>query len=90
MALGENGLDPTRRLRRFRYDATGLAGRHMRAVVDFPEDDARRDSDLPPGTRDVIAVDDTPSVSLEMRVHPVDMPERIAVVRFGQLALYEE
>ena len=72
----------------FRYDATGLAGRRMRVVAEYPEDDSGRDSDLPPGTTDVIAVDDTPSIFLEMRVHPVDMPERIAFVRFNELALY--
>lgn len=74
----------------FRFDAEGLAGRRMRVVAEYPEDDSGRDSDLPPGTRDVIAVDDTPSVFLEMRVHPMDDPERVAFVRFDQLALYEE
>jgi hypothetical protein len=74
----------------FRYDATGLAGRQMRVVVDRPEDDSGRDSDLPPGTTDVVAIDDTPSVFLEMRVHPIDRPEQIAFIRFDQLALYPD
>jgi hypothetical protein len=60
----------------------------MRVVAEYPEDDSGRNSDLPPGTTDVIAVDDTPSVFLEMRVHPVDMPEHFAFVRFNELALY--
>jgi hypothetical protein len=76
--------------RRFRFDATGLAGRRMRILVEHPEDDAGRDSDLPPGTTDVIAIDDTPSVFLELRVHPVDLPERIAHVRFDERGLYDE
>lgn len=82
--------DQTPGFRHFRYDARGLAGRRMRVVAEYPEDDSGRDSDLPPGTTEVIAVDDTPSVFLEMRVHPVGMPERIAFVRFDQLALYDE
>jgi hypothetical protein len=71
----------------FRYDATRLAGRRMRVVVDHPEDDSGRDSDLPPGTTEVVAIDDTPSVFLEMRVHPVSNPEQVAFIRFDQLAL---
>jgi hypothetical protein len=74
----------------FRYDATGLAGRRMRVVVDHPEDDSGQNSELPPGTTDVVAIDDTPSVFLEMRVHPIDRPEQVAFIRFDQLALYAD
>jgi hypothetical protein len=88
MARTEQVSDPEPTFQHFRYDATGLAGRRMRVVVDHPEDDSGRDSDLPPGTTDVIAIDDTPSVFLEMRVHPVDRPEHVAFIRFDQLALY--
>lgn len=90
MTDADHAPDQGSTFRHFRYDATGLAGRRMRVVAEYPEDDSGRDSDLPPGTKDVIAVDDTPSVFLEMRVHPVDMPERLASVRFDQLALYIE
>jgi hypothetical protein len=82
----DSDLEPT--FQPFRYDATGLAGRRMRVVVDHPEHDSGRDSDLPPGTTDVVAIDDTPSVFLEMRVHPVNNPEQVAFIRFDQLALY--
>jgi hypothetical protein len=42
------------------------------------------------GVTDVIAVDDTPSVFLDVRVHPVGDPARTALVKFDQLALYDD
>lgn len=88
MVSTERFSDQEPAFRPFRYDANGLAGRRMRVIVDHPEDDSGRDSGLPPGTTDVIAIDDTPSVFLEMRVHPVNSPEQVAFIRFDQLALY--
>jgi hypothetical protein len=58
-------------------------------LTDIPTDDATVLQDLPVGITDVIADDDTVSVNLTVRVHPVDNPTQIAYVRFDQLALYD-
>lgn len=76
--------------RPFPYDTTGLRGRRLRVMAAYPTDDARIDADLPAGITDVIAVDDTPNVTLSLQVHPVGDPTRIAFVAFDQLALYSE
>jgi hypothetical protein len=73
----------------FRYDMTGLKGKRLRVLTDIPTDDAAVPQDLRVGITDVIADDDTVSVSLTVRVHPVDNPTQIAYVRFDQLALYD-
>jgi hypothetical protein len=74
----------------FRYDATGLRGKRLRLLTDMPTNDAGDPQDLPEGITDVIAVDDTPSVMLSVRVHPPDDPDRIAIVAVDQLALYQD
>lgn len=78
------------RFRQFRYDATGLRGKRLRLLTDMPTNDAGDPQDLPEGVTDVIAVDDTPRVLRSVRVHPPGDPDRIAVVAFDQLALYED
>lgn len=72
-------------------EMTGLKGRRLRVLTDLPTD-GQAPVDLPPGTTDVIAVDDDVSVFLTVRVHPVDDPHTAVVVpvRFEQLALYDE
>ncbi len=40
--------------------------------------------------RDVICLDDTPSVLHNLRVHPVRQPDTVALVAFDQLALYDD
>lgn len=76
--------------RPLRYDTTGLRGRKLRLVTDYPTDDAGIDADLPAGIADVVAIDDTPNVTFSVQVHPVDDPTRIAFVAFDQLALYSD
>ncbi|KAA8946839.1 hypothetical protein [Mycobacterium sp.] len=89
MARPEQVPDQTPRFRQFRYDATGLAGKRLRLLTDMPTNDAGDPQDLPRGITDVIAIDDTPSVFLNVRVHPPDDPTRVALVAWDQLALYE-
>jgi hypothetical protein len=40
--------------------------------------------------RHVICLDDTPSVLHNLRVHPVDQPDTVALVGFDQLAIYDD
>lgn len=72
----------------FRFDATGLHGRRMRLVDDLPTSDAGQVQEILIGVRDVICVDDTPDVMHNLRVHPVDRPNAVALVEFRQLRLY--
>lgn len=86
-ADGENNSLPN--CTPFPYFQKGLRGKRLRLLVTYPTDDAGADSDLPRGTTEVIALDDTPNVNLSVRVHPVGNPDRVAFVAFDQLALYE-
>jgi hypothetical protein len=54
------GAEP--KVHRFRYDATGLRGKRMRLMDDFPTSDAGRPQEALMGLTDVICLDDTPSV----------------------------
>ena len=76
-------------LRHFAYDATGLQGKRMRLVDDLPTSDAGRPQDALIGVTDVICLDDTPSVLLNLRVHPVGQPDTVGLVEYDQLALYD-
>lgn len=90
MTTGGQIPDQTPRFRQFPYNATGLRGKRLRLLTAHPTDDAGADSDLPQGITDVIAIDDTPNVTLSVQVHPPDQPTRIVFVAFDQLALYDE
>ena len=81
-----NGEPP---FRRFRYDVTGLRGKRLRLLTDMPTSDSGNPQDALIGITDVIAIDDTPSVFLDVRVHALDDPARTGLVRFDQLALYQ-
>jgi hypothetical protein len=81
---------PDRGFRRFRYDAVGLQGARMRIVDDLPTSDAGRPQEMLTGVRDVICLDDTPSVLLNLRVHPVDHPDTVGLVKYDQLALHDD
>ena len=74
--------------RRFRYDATGLRGKRLRLLTDMPTSDSGNPQDALIGVTDVIALDDTPGVFLDLRVHSLGDPARTGLVRFDQLALY--
>jgi hypothetical protein len=81
---------PNPGFRHFRYDATGLQGKRMRLTADLPTSDAGDIQDALVGLTDVICLDDTPSVMHDLRVHPVDKPDTVALVEFTQLALYDD
>ncbi|RDH11453.1 DUF7161 family protein [Tsukamurella pulmonis] len=72
------------------YDAAGLRGRRARIIVEHPFSSSLADSDLPPGTRDVIIVDDTTSVFLNLTVHPVGSPSRRALIRYDQVVVADQ
>jgi hypothetical protein len=81
---------PNPGFRHFRYDATGLQGKRMRLTDDLPTSDAGRPQEALIGVTDVICLDDTPSVLLNLRVHPVGHPETTGLVEYDQLALYDD
>lgn len=68
---------------------TGLAGRARRLLTDDPTDDAGWPADLPPGTTEVIIVDDTPNPNASLKVRTPD-GSRAALVRFDQLAIGDQ
>ncbi|MGO9186195.1 DUF7161 family protein [Mycobacterium sp.] len=72
------------------YAQTGLSGKLARVLVDEPTDEIDWPADLPPGTKSVIIVDDTPNPHQTLRVHPLDDPSRIALVVYDQLAVVQE
>jgi hypothetical protein len=72
------------------YAQTGLSGKLARVLVDEPTDEIDWPADLPPGTKSVIIVDDTPNPHQTLRVHPVDDPSRIALVVYDQLAVVQK
>lgn len=74
----------------FRYDATDLQGKRMRLVDDLPTSDAGHVQEGLIGVTDVICLDDTPSVTHDLAVHPVGRPDIVGRVEFRQLALYDE
>ncbi|CAN5315181.1 hypothetical protein BH09ACT8_BH09ACT8_66570 [soil metagenome] len=79
--------DPTP-WRRFPFDTVGLAGTTLHLLTAMPTDGVVP-VDLPDDTTDVISLDDTPSVFLCLRVHPVADPDTVALVRYEQLALHD-
>lgn len=76
--------------RRFRHDAKGLRRKRVRVLQDIPMDSQGWPADLSKGSTDVIVVGDEPSVYLNVRVHLIGEPDRIELVKFDQLALYDE
>jgi len=78
------------RFRQFRYNTTGLRNKRLRLVTDLPTSDSGRPQEALIGLRDVICLDDTPSVLHNLRVHPVGQPDAVALVTFDQLALYDD
>jgi hypothetical protein len=82
------GSEP--KVHHFRYDATGLRGKRMRLMDDFPTSDAGHPQEALIGLTDVICLDDTPSVLHNLQVHPVGQPDTVALVEFTQLALYDD
>jgi hypothetical protein len=57
---------------------------------DLPTSDAGHPQEALIGLADVICLDDTPSVPHNLRVHPVDQPDTVALVGFDQLAIYDD
>nr|WP_090278877.1 hypothetical protein [Mycolicibacterium komanii]CRL74540.1 hypothetical protein CPGR_03712 [Mycolicibacterium komanii] len=78
------------RLAPLRYDQTGLRGKRARVLVEEPTDEIDWPADLPAGIQTVVILDDEPNPHHTLRVRPLDEPERIALVVYDQLALYEE
>ncbi|MGV0781625.1 DUF7161 family protein [Mycolicibacterium sp. XJ775] len=70
-----------------RHDQFGLRGKRARVLVDEPTDEIDWPANLPAGIKNVIIVDDAPNPHHTLRVHPLDDPERMALVVFDQLAL---
>jgi hypothetical protein len=90
MTRAQQDLSPKPGFRQFRYDATGLRGKRMRLMDDLPTSDSGRPQEALKGLRDVICLEDTPSVLHNLRVHPVGQPDTVALVAFDQLALYDD
>jgi hypothetical protein len=84
------GMSQQHEVRHFRYDATGLRGKRMRLMDDLPTSDAGHPQETLIGVTDVICLDDTPNVMHDLRVHPVDRPDVVALVEFRQLAVYDD
>ncbi|WP_156671394.1 MULTISPECIES: hypothetical protein [unclassified Mycobacterium] len=74
----------------FRYDATGLLGKQMRLVDELPTSDAGHIQEGLIGVSAVICLDDTPSVTHDLTVHPLGQPDSVGRVEFRQLAFYDE
>ena len=55
---------------------------------ELPTSDAGHIQDSIKGVTNVICVDDTPNVMLDLTVHPAEQPDVIACVEFRQLAIY--
>ncbi|MFT4127030.1 MAG: hypothetical protein QM662_12485 [Gordonia sp. (in: high G+C Gram-positive bacteria)] len=70
-----------------RFDQTGLAGRTAVLLTDLPTDTAGVPVDLPPGTRRVVVLDDTPDPTLTLRVHPVGDERTVAYIDHAELAM---
>lgn len=67
---------------------TGLKGRAARLLTSEPTDDAGWPADLPPGTTEVVIVEDTPSPTATLRVQTSgDAAPKNVRVRFDQLAV---
>jgi hypothetical protein len=73
-----------------RCDQTGLRGKRAHVLVDEPTDEIDWPANLPAGIESVIIVDDKPNPHHTLRVHPIDDPDRVALVVFDQLALYQD
>ena len=89
MTDAQQNAHPNPGFRHFSFEATGLRGKRMRLTDDLPTSDAGDIQDALVGLTDVICLDDTPSVMHDLRVHPVDHPDTVALVEFSQLALYD-
>lgn len=72
-----------------RHDQSGLHGKRARVLVEEPTDEIDWPANLPAGIENVIIVDDAPNPHHTLRVHPTDDPDRVALVVFDQLALYD-
>ncbi|MGV0815338.1 hypothetical protein ABQF34_25580 [Mycolicibacterium boenickei] len=72
-----------------RYNQSGLRGKRARVLVEEPTDEIDWPANLPAGIENVIIVDDAPNPHHTLRVHPTDDPDRVALVVFDQLALYD-
>lgn len=72
-----------------RHDQSGLRGKRARVLVEEPTDEIDWPANLPAGIENVIIVDDAPNPHHTLRVHPTDDPDRVALVVFDQLALYD-
>lgn len=72
------------------YAQTGLSGKVAQVLVDEPTDETDWPADLPPGTKSVVILDDTPNPHQTLRVHPVGDPSQIALVVYDQLAVVQE
>ena len=89
MTRAQQDSSPKPGSRQFRYDAIGLRGKRMRLIDDLPTSDSGRPQEALKGLRDVICLDDTPSLH-NLRVHPVGQPDTVSLVAFDQLALYDD
>ncbi|EFV14847.1 DUF7161 family protein [Segniliparus rugosus] len=69
------------------FDSEGLRGRLAKILVDDPVNSGLNPADLPPGTTEVVIVDDTPDVTADLAVHPVGQPDKIAIVHYNALAV---
>lgn len=56
-------------------------------LTDMPVNDAGVPADLRPGTDRVVILDDIPTPTLSLRVHPVGDPDRVGYIDHADLAL---
>ena len=75
--------------RRFPFDTVGLTGATLHLLTAMPTNGVVP-VDLPGDTSDVVSLDDTTSVFLWLRVHPVGDPGTVALVRYEELALNDD
>jgi hypothetical protein len=72
------------------WNATGLAGKRARVLVNVPTDEIDNPADLPEGTKTVVIVSDQVTPHHTLFVHPEDDEEHLALVAYDQLSLLEE
>ena len=72
------------------WDATGLAGKRARVLVNVPTDEIDNPADLPEGTKTVVIASDQVTPHHTLFVHPEGHEEHLALVAYDQLSLLEE
>ena len=89
-AAGQNAAGESAAGASIAWNATGLAGKRARVLVNVPTDEIDNPADLPEGTKTVVIVSDQVTPHHTLFVHPEDDEEQLALVAYDQLSLLEE